>query len=66
VSAGCIKISHDVVFDEAIFPFHSLHPNDGAHLHVKILLLPSHLSNNTSTVEDVHVDDHLPIVHVTN
>jgi histone deacetylase 1/2 len=41
VSTGRIYISRDVVFDENVFPFASLHPNAGALLKKEILLLPS-------------------------
>lgn len=44
VSTGRIYISRDVVFDESVFPFASLHPNAGALLRNEILLLPDHLS----------------------
>jgi histone deacetylase 1/2 len=37
---GHVYISRDVVFDETIFPFASLHPNAGAHLRSEIALLP--------------------------
>jgi hypothetical protein len=33
-------ISCDVIFDETIFPFSTLHPNAGAQLKVEISLLP--------------------------
>jgi histone deacetylase 1/2 len=42
VSTGRVYISHDVVFDENIFPFQALHPNAGALLRKEILLLPTH------------------------
>jgi hypothetical protein len=38
VSMGHIYISHDVIFDESIFPFASLHSNAGARYHADILL----------------------------
>ena len=43
VPTGRIYISRDVVFDESIFPFASLHPNTGALLRKEILLLPENL-----------------------
>ncbi|WVZ68483.1 hypothetical protein U9M48_017417 [Paspalum notatum var. saurae] len=46
VSSGRVYISRDVVFDENIYPFASLHPNAGACLCNEILLLPSHLHAN--------------------
>jgi hypothetical protein len=43
VSAGHGYISQDVLFDESITPFPSLHPNTGGCLRAEIDLLPSHL-----------------------
>ena len=40
VSTERVYISRDVVFDESVFPFESLHPNAGALLRKEILLLP--------------------------
>jgi hypothetical protein len=40
IFTGCIYISRDVVFDEAIFPFAELHSNAGAQLRTEINLLP--------------------------
>jgi histone deacetylase 1/2 len=38
--AGCVYVSRDVVFDEHIFPFASLHPYADAQLHTELNLLP--------------------------
>jgi hypothetical protein len=38
-SNGRIYISLDVVFDEEVFPFHSMHPNAGARLRTELSLL---------------------------
>jgi hypothetical protein len=65
VSTGRIYISHDVVFDENIFPFESLHPNAGARLRAEILLLPSFLSS-TTTPEGVYIHDNAFIVPIIN
>jgi hypothetical protein len=43
INSGQIYISRDVVFDETVFPFASLHPNAGALLRREILLLPESL-----------------------
>ena len=53
ISTGRVYISRDVVFDEGVFPFASLHKNAGARLRPETLLLP-----NTSTDQegDVTVD----------
>jgi hypothetical protein len=40
-----VYVSRDVVFDEAVFPFQTLHPNAGALLRREILLLDSALLN---------------------
>jgi hypothetical protein len=45
VSSGRVYISRDVVFDETVFPFQSLHPNVRAVLRQEILLLPPSLRN---------------------
>lgn len=41
-------MSRDVVFDENIFPFASLHPNAGARLRSEILILPKTLCGDFS------------------
>lgn len=38
-----VYISRDVIFDEDVFPFASLHENAGARLRHEISLLPKHL-----------------------
>jgi hypothetical protein len=43
VKTGRVYISRDVVFDETVYPFQSLHPNAGALLRKEILLLPESL-----------------------
>jgi hypothetical protein len=40
ISTGRVYISRDIVFDENILPFASLHANAGARLHAEIDLLP--------------------------
>jgi hypothetical protein len=67
VTSGCVYIYRDVVFDENVFPFASLHPNAGRRLTQDILLLPS--SNNACTHGDTQFVDHMPlpvILVVTN
>jgi hypothetical protein len=39
VSTGRVYISHDVIFDEDVFPFSTLHPNVGARLRDELNLL---------------------------
>jgi hypothetical protein len=46
INSGQIYISRDIVFDETVFPFASLHPNAGALLWREILLLPESLCNH--------------------
>jgi hypothetical protein len=59
-----VYISRDVVFDENVFPFASLHPNAGRRLSQDILLLPT--ENNACTNEDIQHDDHMsfPVIPV--
>jgi hypothetical protein len=40
-----VYIPRDVIFDERVFPFASLHPNVGAQLRAEIALLPDSLQN---------------------
>jgi hypothetical protein len=46
IKTGQVYISRDVVFDETMFPFSSLHPNAGALLRQEILLLPESLQTH--------------------
>ena len=56
VSSGHVYILRDVVFDENIFPFSTLHSNAGARLRSEILLLPSSMTNyNTTSPGGTHV-----------
>jgi hypothetical protein len=65
ISTGRIYISRDVVFDENVFPFASLHPNAGALLKQEILLLPSNASFYSEGVENI--DNHVsPIVPLSD
>jgi hypothetical protein len=59
VTTGRVYISRDVVFDENIFPFASLHPNAGRRLTQDILLLPT--PHNACTHGDTQSDDHMPL-----
>lgn len=43
ISTGRVYISRDVIFDETVFPFASLHTNAGARLRREISLLPAEL-----------------------
>jgi hypothetical protein len=43
ISSGRVYISRDIVFDETMFPFASLHSNAGARLRAEVNLLPLNL-----------------------
>jgi hypothetical protein len=64
MSSGRVYISCDVVFDENVFPFASLRPNVGPLLRKEILLLPP--STSTSSEGANNVDNHVPIVPITD
>jgi hypothetical protein len=59
-SSGRVYISHDVVFDENVFPFSEMHSNAGAHLRQEILLLPNHLLNPGDAISGPDVTDDQP------
>jgi hypothetical protein len=40
VAQGHVYISHDVVFDETVYPFAKLNPNAGVHLREELSLIP--------------------------
>ena len=54
---GRVYISRDVVFDETIFPFASMHPNAGACLRAELSVLPDILLNPSANFGDVNVHD---------
>lgn len=49
VASGRVYISRDVVFDETVYPFATLHPNAGARLRTELLLLPDSFSPTTQS-----------------
>jgi hypothetical protein len=57
ISTGRVYISRDVVFDETVFPFASLHPNAGTQLRKELLLLPDLLN---PSVGGTNNDDYMP------
>jgi len=66
-SEGRIYISRDVVFDEGIFPFSSLHPNAGARLRAELQVLPDILLNPSMSFPDAQIrDQHLISPNQTN
>lgn len=56
-SEGRVYISRDVVFDETVFPFASLHPNAGARLRAELKLLPDILLNPSMNFGDALIHD---------
>ena len=54
-TTGRIYISRDVVFDEEVFPFASMHSNAGARLRNEISLLPVNIAPSCSGGVDCHV-----------
>nr|AAK53852.1 Putative retroelement [Oryza sativa Japonica Group] len=66
VSSGRVYVSHDVTFDEQVFPFATLHPNAGARLRAEISLLPSNLMNNTLDQGGEEQYDQMFNIHVPN
>jgi hypothetical protein len=54
---GRVYISHDVIFDEHVFPFAHLHPNAGAKLRTELSLLPDILHNSSSIFGDARLHD---------
>jgi hypothetical protein len=59
-SEGRVYISRDVVFDETVYPFSSLHPNAVARLRSELALLPDILKNPSSDFGDALLrDQHL-------
>jgi hypothetical protein len=65
---GRIYISHDVIFDEHMFPFANLHPNARARLRAELALLPDVLHNPSSSSFGVAwlYDQHLNSPNQTN
>jgi hypothetical protein len=55
---GWIYISRDVVFDEHMFPFASLHPNAGTQLKSELRLLPDVLLNPSTDLGDSNLFDY--------
>jgi len=64
---GHVYISRDVVFDERVFSFTSLHPNVGARLRSELALLPDALHNSSTSFGDANLhDQHLSSPVPTN
>jgi hypothetical protein len=60
--SGRVYISQDVIFDETVFPFSSLHPNAGAQLKAKLLLLHPMMCTNHGDVELSNMNNSADIV----
>jgi hypothetical protein len=56
-SEGRVYISYDIVFDEHVFPFSTLHPNVGAQLRSEITLLPPSLLPSNASFGDASLHD---------
>jgi transposase InsO family protein len=65
---GRVYVSRDVVFDESVFPFASLHPNAGALLRAALDLLPDvlKLSSSSDFGNAKFRDQHLLSSHCTD
>jgi transposase InsO family protein len=63
-SDGRVYISRDVIFDEHVFPFASMHPNVGAQLKAELALLPDLFDPSSSCggsfTSDQEADSSLP------
>jgi histone deacetylase 1/2 len=66
VKTGRVYIPRDVVFDEYVYPFASLHPNAGQRVSQDVLILPLPLSPTPSQLGDAHVVDPMafPIIPI--
>jgi hypothetical protein len=58
-ATGRVYISRDVIFDEHLFPFASLHPNAGAQLRGEIALLPDSFLNPPPSMPSSHGELHV-------
>jgi hypothetical protein len=62
ISLGRVYISHDIIFDESVFPFAELKPNAGRRYTSEVLLLPMPSSNSGSSdfsMDNIHTDTYL-------
>jgi hypothetical protein len=66
VAEGRVYVSHDVVFDQTVYPFSKLNPNVGARLRGEIQLLPSNSTFMPSSAsgDELIVDStaHMPLI----
>jgi hypothetical protein len=65
VPSGHVYISRDVIFEESVFPFSELNPNDGAQLKNEIMLLhPTLIPSITPpehAIENHVIDSHISL-----
>jgi hypothetical protein len=70
IPTGRVYISHDVIFDEGVFPFASLHENAGKRLRHEISLLPEHLlgsySGHVDSTDRYYANDTDPNEHASD
>jgi hypothetical protein len=65
VAEGWLYISHDILFDETVFPFTKLNPNTGARLQAEIHLLPPNsIPPTTPSHGDEFIDSSTAYMHV--
>jgi hypothetical protein len=64
VAEGRIYISHDVVFDEIVYPFSKLNPKVGARFRYEILILPQQIQPPPTDQGDEFIDNSNIDVHV--
>jgi histone deacetylase 1/2 len=61
VKTGRVYVSRDVVFDEHVFPFASLHPSAGQRL---LLLFPHDPPSTSLNIGDALVDEHMTMHYI--
>jgi hypothetical protein len=65
ISKGRIYVSHNVISDESVFPFASLHSTAGACYHSDVLLVPTTISGDNYFTNESNVST-LPVVSASN
>jgi hypothetical protein len=64
VPSGRVYISHDVIFDESVFPFLELNLNAGVQLKNEIMLLHPTLIPSTTPLENA-IENHANDSHIS-
>jgi hypothetical protein len=67
ISKGCVYISRDVIFDESMFPFATLHPNAGVRYTFDVLLTSPRNDENVNlanayTMTMLHVEFYVQVL----